>query len=703
MTTSVEIDAALEVVAHLPLVDVPDHLLNLAEVLRRPDPAVAIVGLVSRGKSTLLNKLCGAMVSRPSMRPETASIVTVRSGSPSATGSRADGTVIDLPSEPDAFARSAQRFGGEGLRWAELSGSFRLPTGLVLIDTPGLDDAAGDLDEDLAHVIDDWRSCGATAAVVVTAFPPGILRRDRELIERATAVFGTNVRVVLLTTTPEDVDRSDLEDVAEDAAAQFGAPILIIPPDDGTGNWCTGPLGELEQQISVLSQGAAHAHRRAQETAGKLLDKMTEEIRALDQSELPALVVARECQPAALPLSFRAAIGDTIDRYETERADVERAAGQAERRRRLAVLDAGARRLGPVLLGHHAAPVLANQRQAADELRSMALEGSRVAQEQLAHAAGLASDRRRSIGLPLATLVPLLPPELQADALARSTPGGDEVFALLGLVVVPQVRSVLEFAAVRGARQGLGLTELDRVAAALTGTGPTFELIKVQVDRIVAEMAAVPVDGLSLGSADARFTKLLSRATDLRERLERLPPGQPVAPVLGRLEVAVRSLVRDLACALSNTIEAAIGEPAEDAAPWWRSTEGHRRLGQTLMAFEIGAVAPDLPMQLHLFDQHGPSWAQESARQVAAAQGRGLQVRANQKTLWSWTWAPVVAAVVLFMIDGGLGLLAIAGTVAFVMYASKRDDPPEWRRYYQAPPTPWALPEGRTALPVRSQ
>ncbi|MBA2556517.1 MAG: 50S ribosome-binding GTPase, partial [Chloroflexi bacterium] len=66
MTTSVEIDAAWEVAAHLPLVDVPDQLLNLAEVLRRPDPAVAIVGLVSRGKSTLLNKLCGAIVSKPS-------------------------------------------------------------------------------------------------------------------------------------------------------------------------------------------------------------------------------------------------------------------------------------------------------------------------------------------------------------------------------------------------------------------------------------------------------------------------------------------------------------------------------------------------------------------------------------------------------------------------------------------------------------
>lgn len=244
---------------------------------------VVFVGLLKRGKSTLINSLVGSSLLPTGRAPESWCSVALESdGSLIAPTSSIMGSnqtlervvVIQqsrngesLPeiSLPESELSPKLSRSGEfhtrtdyHLRTRRVThhvsviGRFRLPIDLVLIDTPGVD-------EDFAEKVPVWKSVKARAAVLVSAFPPGIGSADRELYESLKAFFGLNVLVVLKS-TDSSVGVEELKSAAQVWIKLGVQPVLLGDTRSTcTGAWSTGDLAELEKQILSLDENATES------------------------------------------------------------------------------------------------------------------------------------------------------------------------------------------------------------------------------------------------------------------------------------------------------------------------------------------------------------------------------------------------------------------------------------------------------------
>jgi GTPase SAR1 family protein len=102
---------------------------------------IVIVGEFNSGKSTLVNALCGINVLPAGIIPTTATINIVEySPTPHIAAFYVDGSRTDLPFAPDTLQQFTARNGDQkNLREVRISVP-NLPSGLFLIDTPGVND-----------------------------------------------------------------------------------------------------------------------------------------------------------------------------------------------------------------------------------------------------------------------------------------------------------------------------------------------------------------------------------------------------------------------------------------------------------------------------------------------------------------------------------------------------------------------------------
>jgi len=237
-----------------------ERLLAL-ERLSHSLPCVAVVGMISRGKSTLVNQLVGVEICPTDSRGETVANLTI---SPRPSGFVGQ---VEFDNGATKTFRSLSRFKSNiarsGDTWATMAHAdveCRLPPEVRLVDTPGVDDPHATAQ---ALTLDSrWRASGASGAVVVTAYPPGVGASDMAVIEEAFRIFGKNVVVVVKSTTSA-VEVSDLRDVATSVRDRFHVlPHVLgeIEPSE-IGEWGHGALSEIERSISGLSVGLSEEEK----------------------------------------------------------------------------------------------------------------------------------------------------------------------------------------------------------------------------------------------------------------------------------------------------------------------------------------------------------------------------------------------------------------------------------------------------------
>lgn len=299
--------AALEVVG----LAVPRRIASLVERCTPPTPGVALVGQFSRGKSKLLNDLVGQPVSEVGALPTTAVLLEAETGTPAASAERG-GSVFELPA--DLVARR-----GELSAWparpdrVSISGDFRLPHGVRLVDTPGTG-AISTLGEK------DWWLARAGAAILVLGLPPGPQAEDWSLLGELVGVFDEDVVVVLKATDAEPT-AADLNDAATVGSTHCGRPILPLPVQPPRGRWGDDPAWrDLERSIEDLA--ARSARRRVDDL--RELDAWTESLPvlagSLDLARLSSSELAPLQEASGLSSLTRSVIDGVVRRVEEDEA-----------------------------------------------------------------------------------------------------------------------------------------------------------------------------------------------------------------------------------------------------------------------------------------------------------------------------------------------------------------------------------------------
>ena len=103
-----------------------------------PGTRIGVVGLVKRGKSSLINSIVGSDLSPVNLLPETSSVIAFASSeNVGANGISEEGKHLLLSTKASQFRRSVSRNSKPPLVAAKFRGSVDLPPDLWLIDTPG--------------------------------------------------------------------------------------------------------------------------------------------------------------------------------------------------------------------------------------------------------------------------------------------------------------------------------------------------------------------------------------------------------------------------------------------------------------------------------------------------------------------------------------------------------------------------------------
>jgi hypothetical protein len=182
--------------------DLPPTDLVMSEVdeargrLERTQVEIGVFGQVNRGKSTLVNSLLGEEVSSMRVTPETVVPVWTQFGErrsqvlhdrPTPEGQ----TLVDVDpadSVDMAGAKSRRKRSADAprpLRILQWLPAPLLRSGVVLIDTPGLDDSDPELAKDLeATTLAELDR--VTAAVLVLSSPPGLSGSEHRLLKSFT-------------------------------------------------------------------------------------------------------------------------------------------------------------------------------------------------------------------------------------------------------------------------------------------------------------------------------------------------------------------------------------------------------------------------------------------------------------------------------------------------------------------------------------
>lgn len=308
---SAEIAEVIRLAEESGIVVVPDRIRNLHRRVDSDATAVAVIGMVKRGKSTLLNRLVGVDVSAVAATPETAATIRVMSGAPSAWLSSESGEIDDeVSSTPEEFIEfSRRRDSDRENRSGGITGDFRIPPGLVLVDTPGVGDVAADLDELYSDLDEQWIEAGCGAAIVV--INPGAGRNDLELYRRALSTFPGAVEVVIKA-TDSSISFDDVCEYSEflETEPEWNCASLAVPDVIPLGRWgYSAEFGPLEQMISDLGNRAAARIDIDIQFYERFIDQFIEELTQALPVDRPriesSLRMRSDAAPQRLIVAFR--------------------------------------------------------------------------------------------------------------------------------------------------------------------------------------------------------------------------------------------------------------------------------------------------------------------------------------------------------------------------------------------------------------
>lgn len=472
------VEGAFVAADRLALTSVPERVRSLPPRLRRPLKGVAILGLVNRGKSTLFNRLLGVELSAVAETPETAATIAATTGASSAHGLTWAEEDIELPSDPNSFREAARRDQGSKVTVAWVNGGFRLPPGLTLIDTPGVDEAIVDADGELLRLSEQWKLSGASAAVVVLAVPGGPSARDRTLLEHAEAAFPGAVTVALKPTS-SGIPQDDLEESAAYAQDSFGVPVLVLPDEHAGPSWGSGPFALLEDEIDRIADLGARRLSADLEAFDAFVEAFADAVEGTSLADLATLNDLLQ-DGLTLPDHLDRTLRRRREELEQEREALRRDAETAARQEHLEVLDGHAGRLRDSLK-----ELLKQDNEQAthrvyEDLLNLAAEGSPVAIQAI-QTALRSTKRLRASGFVPAHALSLLPVEDAVRAIRRSDLPSKVLLATLSSGLSAELKHALERRTLRRLEIELGRKTRDhreqlRLAAELADRAELTEV-----------------------------------------------------------------------------------------------------------------------------------------------------------------------------------------------------------------------------------
>ena len=218
-------------------------------------PSIVFVGLINRGKSSLINQIIGENVLPTGINPETFACTILETSDSdlfTSYAKLADGTIETFTDKADFVAQVSRKKSNLKFRVAHVRSNFRIPDGFALIDTPGCNDISVSYDSELSDLEQTWQNHGAMAGVLISSMPPGVSGQDVKLLHSLKRKFGNRVAVVLKQ-TQSSLTLEDLENAAE-VWLQHGVSAIIVGDDAATSEngWGSGRLSRLEDVLSSM-------------------------------------------------------------------------------------------------------------------------------------------------------------------------------------------------------------------------------------------------------------------------------------------------------------------------------------------------------------------------------------------------------------------------------------------------------------------
>lgn len=623
-----KVAATLEALRLLPGINVPPEYDGLDERLRSTTPGIALLGLFNRGKSTLFNALLGCPVSPVSWEAETSAFITASTGLEAAVGRRNSET-IQLPPDPLAFSQAIARCASEGWESAEITGHFRLPSGVRLIDSPGLNEPG-------AHFGDDWLVNAIQGAIAVVSWPPGAAEQDLSLVEAASRALGGNVAVVVTQTTA-NADPADLRKVADKVVRESGARVAIAPASPPTDAWgasqewaaVEGALDDLFDSASATQATLARSFEAWVTGVGKSIDR-----KDWTTGDIPALKAALaidETSPA-----IRNALSGSIS---TATKREEESARRAARDRKAAERRAATKRAETKERDRKADAAVARSRVATAEAKAWRPAGF--------------LDRVDSF--------------LGGGATPLFVKAGGEFREVVAMAragapaAIKEVQSLLRQAPLL--RQ-MELSPVDLMVALPTQSAQEASYRSVQ---------------LTLDEKKELYRRL--PASPLKNRIEKQlaasltsDPGM-ATQLKGSKDVAVRrqaleSLGRPILAELQNLYV----NPVEDLSQWtsWKSQavwKAERWLHDARGIADSTSLARNVRDQVSYLKDHGHAWATDSQRHAEAAK----RAHARDLSIWTGWWVASfvgwgISVLMLFAAGDAAGLSFIVWLSSFILW-----------------------------------
>jgi len=283
--------------------DVLFGMVNLEQVISKPEVSIAFGGHCNAGKSSTLNALLGQLILPVGNKPLTGVPIEIRSGSrDEAALINKDGSIRSIPCTQEGIAQACQLL-LMGERRADISQiknlqiqlrNSSIPTSCVWIDTPGIDDAAEMTDRAWNAAID------ADLLVWVLTSRHPLSERETDLLTRYVLLRGTDSLLLVLNCFLDDQTDSAWEEFDQEVIphAQYkvnewlkkiGAkPIQIIPisavgSDASIGHNRIEAARESTRKLENASNTRVIQSRlrRSKQTATILSTSLTDQINTL--------------------------------------------------------------------------------------------------------------------------------------------------------------------------------------------------------------------------------------------------------------------------------------------------------------------------------------------------------------------------------------------------------------------------------------
>lgn len=658
------------------------RLRNLTRRIERDQVGVAVIGLISRGKSTLVNELLGVDLCMVSPTPETATVVAATSGEPHAWGRTRNGETIRLPTEPVEFCAALRR--ADPVRYidAEYVGELRIPHGLTLIDTPGIGEAHASSDDQLARLQTSWTSSGAIGAIHVLSYPPGVGDADLRLLEAARATFNGNIQVVLKA-TDSTVTVEQLREVSEDLRRAKAIETMILDHTSTTSDWGKGSLQNLEDRIDRFVEQGERARAADETEISVIVADAVEGIEALGEDQISLLEAATRDLQGVQP-TLAVAIAARATSVRSKIAGREADAKAQENARLIALLDDSARRLATGLPADLARADVAVHAPTYRELIRLASEGSPVAVTQLRGVFGSIKADRDRFSLGFSSTLGAIPEHLWATALREVKLVPSESLELVELAntrpgTVELVREVVLW----NCRRKSSAAKVRPILAANTDPLLAVELADFYFVQVLRELEQICSTWTWIDASS--FSGVKEITTLAKEVMAREISNDAAELVQGEIAHQLDLLMLTCIALLNRYGSWCKGGPVLNRREWDKA----RDLGWRVAKWVCGNWETAETQELRRYFANGGSlshWADLSQQEVQRAQG------AAARTQSGWELAHVASfciwgiSILMLAANPVLAFFLWIGSFVLWLVARKQKELlPDWRSYYLRP------------------